>query len=327
MGKHIIIPVLLMGLLFSSGCATKMVAINDITKQEAISDMGVQVAIKSANFTPLLHASTAYKPGTCMEVKKRDPFDGVDFCPGLVYAGNKDIVTTKAASMGTAEKLSREFSLPAGYIDSVKSGVGTKHIKGISYRLKNVKIETMKAPNIKLQDPCCTKKLVHRGRVDLVTIRRALKADVVYTVNIDESAGLTAAARKELMKKIQAGLKLKTSDIKGYSIHAKDLYWGVDPADDLYISGYEKAAGAWQAAEKAFRKDRITCEGQHECFFCTYKKAFRLPKIVEDDLSLELELADIVVGAIDYDGRHIINSNYAGSKGVTFYQLENPEQI
>ena len=198
-------------------------------------------AMRMYGYTPVRPASTFWQPGALVYVRKWEPLEVGFICSAQQVMG-KDYKPMQSPTMNAdlARATKRSVTFGTDFVDIV-SGDGDLHaIKSVKMSLRNARLFEINDHDIDNRaakvDSSCVRHVVRRRQqgYPITMIASALQADVIYTVQWDNSSKLDANAKIAQLENLAVKLGVEASSLGGRTIEAKGLIWGI--RDDNYLA-------------------------------------------------------------------------------------------
>jgi hypothetical protein len=218
----VVICCLVLVCLFLFGCKT----LGDV-----ITDYGYGLLQTPMNLTP---------PGTIVEKQSDNPVILEIVCSQAGALGDQfAVLWSPTYNREFIKKVSTTFDLNPLELDEIKSDATYKSIKNIKITLSNAKIGQLSADavyaSVPNRTPACQAAIdayIKDGR-KITMVSSVLQADVVYDVQFDKSANLSASAKEELLKGLASKLGIGHSNVREDKVSGQSLYWGIK--DNVFL--------------------------------------------------------------------------------------------
>ena len=196
-------------------------------------------------YTALRPPSTLLEPGAMVSLTHTDPFEAAVICSAAESLGSDRIADSSATeTTELSKRVSDTFELDAKAVKGIQGNAKLAVVETVKLTLLNPTIialdDTDVITNIDRRAPACAAAVSARIRTGqpVSMIRSALKADVVYQVQIDDSAGLDASAKAEVTKGVALELGLARAETSTTTIRGTGLFWGI--INDNYLANLSK---------------------------------------------------------------------------------------
>lgn len=196
-----------------------------------IKDMGHQELRPPTTLTP---------PGTIVVIREAAPIEVAVVCTQDEVIKRADLLTSRTQSVTLAEKTKTSFKLGAEYLAAYGIDLKETHLERVSLTLSNAEVleisdAAIESGALELSASCRRAIAVRRAHHRTVgMVKSALKANVVYTLEFDDTVDVSGKAT------ILSGLAIKLSgtveSTRLSTIKGEGLYWGIRTDTDFFTS-------------------------------------------------------------------------------------------
>ncbi|MCS6297540.1 MAG: hypothetical protein H8K09_15000 [Nitrospira sp.] len=203
-------------------------------------------------FTAIRPPSLLTPPGTVVHVRHSSPYEVGIVCSTIGAVGESTKWHESDSNSSTlAQKASGTFDVTANYLSLIKGEAKYQSVKNIKATLRNVKVlaiydEDIVAGLKKQSDNCKTAmKAKLDSKTPMTMVESALQADVVYSVDFEDSVSLTGEEKNAILQGLSLALSAKADTTTNYSLLGTGLYWGLvdDPSKINFFKPAELALG------------------------------------------------------------------------------------
>jgi hypothetical protein len=195
---------------------------------------GLSSAISSLSFNPVNPPRTTVAPGTIVSVLGTNPAVLEIICSEQDALGDGVAISNSSTvAEQWTQKTSASLSLDATYKNNENAKFGANSVNNINLQLSNPSVPEMAADEVDKALarhsplPACVdatrRALANHETVTM--IYSALKADVVYTIDYDQS--VSASAQTQIATDLAAQLGLQVESTGSDIIKGTGLLWGV----------------------------------------------------------------------------------------------------
>jgi hypothetical protein len=183
--------------------------------------------------------TTLTPPGTVIVIRRHAPIEVAVVCTqDEVVKSGGGVVKSATKTVKFAEKTAGSFALGVDYLGSVGIDARASHVKSASMTLSNAEVweipDSAIAASLSTIGADCRKaidvRLGHHRTVALV--KSVLRADVVYTVNFDDT--VDASVKATLMTGLAAKLGGRVSSTRSWQVEGERLFWGLVTDTDFF---------------------------------------------------------------------------------------------
>jgi hypothetical protein len=200
---------------------------NDLAK--TIEDLGHQELRPPTTLTP---------PGTIVVIRETGPVELAVVCTQDEVIKRADILTSRTQSVTLAEKTKATFKLGAEYLAAYGIDLKGSHLKRASLALSHAEVleisdAAIEAGALDLGASCRRAIEVRRAHHRTVgMIKSALKANVVYTLEFDDTVDV--AGKATLLSSLAIKLGGNVESNRQSTITGEGLYWGIRTDTDFF---------------------------------------------------------------------------------------------
>lgn len=213
--------------LFQAGLGAVLIVLVvgcDATLGKTIRDYG--------GYSELRPPMTLVPPGTVIELKQLDPVVLEIVCSQTASLG-KDfrVPESPTYNQSLVQAVSKTFNVDADYLKQIKIDAKYSSVKNIQLTVSNAMVAQLSADTVYAsvihRKPECQRAiddyLDDKRTISMIT--SILKADVAYSIQFDESLGVTS--KEEILKGLATQLGARHESIDGNRITGYGLFWGI----------------------------------------------------------------------------------------------------
>lgn len=194
-----------------------------------IKDMGHQELRPPTTLTP---------PGTIVVIREASPIEVAVVCTQDEVVKSRDILRSRTQSVTLAEKTKTSFKLGADYLVAYGIDVKESHLQRVSLSLSDAEVLEISDAAIEsgarnLSESCRKALEVRRAHHRTVgMIKSALRANVVYTLEFDDTVDV--AGKATLLSGLAIKLGGSVESTRQSTIKGEGLYWGIRVDTDFF---------------------------------------------------------------------------------------------
>ena len=194
-----------------------------------IKDMGHQELRPPTTLTP---------PGTIVVLREASPIEVAVVCTQDEVVKSRDILRSRTQSVTLAEKTKTSFKLGADYLVAYGIDVKESHLRRVSLSLSDAEVleisdAAIESGALNLGESCRSALAVRRAHHRTVgMIKSALRANVVYTLEFDDTVDV--AGKATLLSGLAIKLGGTVESTRQSTIKGEGLYWGLRVDTDFF---------------------------------------------------------------------------------------------
>jgi hypothetical protein len=196
-----------------------------------IRDLGHQELRPPTTLTP---------PGTIVVLREASPLEVAVVCTQDEVVQSRDILKSRTQSVILAEKTKTSFKLGATYLAAYGIDAKESHLQRVSLSLSDAEVleisdAAIASGALRLGEGCRKALEVRRAHHRTVgMIKSALRANVVYTLEFDDTVDVAGKATLLSGLAIKLGGSVESSRLS--TIKGEGLYWGLRVDTDFFTS-------------------------------------------------------------------------------------------
>lgn len=208
------------------------------------TDLGT--TIKEMGHQELRPPTTLTPPGTIVVIRSVAPLEVAVVCTQDEVVSSRDILRSRTASVTLTQKTKTSFRIGAEYLLAHGIDIKESHLERVSLSMSDAEVleisDTAIAAGALGLSASCRKAIEvrrdHNRTVGL--IKSALKANVVYTLEFDDT--VDGSGKATILSGLAIKLGGKVESTRASTIKGEGLYWGIVTDTDFFTSTPSKTS-------------------------------------------------------------------------------------